>query len=302
MAEDQWHHLEGTYPEPGLFRAYFYDNFTKPLAVAGFSGTVAVLDANGNETASVLLRPGPIANTLEARLQAASVPLKAAAKVKFGAGGKEQRFDFAFSDYSQDPSAVPANTTGTARAGRAQSVSAKASAGSVSAPAIPAPGPAPAAPAGQPSPSTAVAPSAPTVAAAPASPPSPFVDLSQTPPALAEALDESRLPPSPSGLVTQLATRSKEIEDLLHQGNLGQVWLPAMAVKTVALALDAKSGVLPAAARATATSAVDRVVTAAWQLDAYGDLGNRAKIDEAYGRLSAAVAQLQSLYAGRQQP
>jgi hypothetical protein len=29
MAEDAWHHVEGTYPSAGLFRIHFYDNFTR---------------------------------------------------------------------------------------------------------------------------------------------------------------------------------------------------------------------------------------------------------------------------------
>ena len=39
MASDAWHHLEGTYPKAGLFRAYFYDNFTKPIPAGAFSGS-----------------------------------------------------------------------------------------------------------------------------------------------------------------------------------------------------------------------------------------------------------------------
>ena len=35
MATDAWHHVEGTYPENGLVRVFFYDNFTKPLALKG---------------------------------------------------------------------------------------------------------------------------------------------------------------------------------------------------------------------------------------------------------------------------
>ena len=29
MAPDNWHHLEGTYPEEGVFRVYLYDNFSQ---------------------------------------------------------------------------------------------------------------------------------------------------------------------------------------------------------------------------------------------------------------------------------
>ena len=31
MATDAWHHVEGTYPQNGLLRVFFYDNFTKPM-------------------------------------------------------------------------------------------------------------------------------------------------------------------------------------------------------------------------------------------------------------------------------
>ncbi len=52
MAADAWHHLEGTYPQNGLFRVWFYDNFTKPMPVKGFTGTLAIRDASDKEIAS----------------------------------------------------------------------------------------------------------------------------------------------------------------------------------------------------------------------------------------------------------
>jgi hypothetical protein len=47
-------------------------------------------------------------------------------------------------------------------------------------------------------------------------------------------------------------------------------------------------------------SAIKRIVTGAWQLDAYGDLGNRAKIDDAYAQVSSAVADLNASYQAAQ--
>jgi len=71
-----------------------------------------------------------------------------------------------------------------------------------------------------------------------------------------------------------------------------------MATKTVALALDAHTNELPERQRALATAAVKRAVTAAWELDAYGDLGNKQKIADAFGRLAAAITALKAAYAG----
>jgi ssDNA-binding Zn-finger/Zn-ribbon topoisomerase 1 len=46
MAENQWHHVEGTYPAHGTFRLFFYDNFTKPLDPKGFTGRLTT-ETNG---------------------------------------------------------------------------------------------------------------------------------------------------------------------------------------------------------------------------------------------------------------
>jgi len=76
------------------------------------------------------------------------------------------------------------------------------------------------------------------------------------------------------------------------------VWLPAMGTKTVALVLEQHANTLPAAKRAQVNSAVKRVVTSAWEIDGYGDLGNRTKIVEAYQRMATAVADLKAAYEG----
>jgi hypothetical protein len=272
MAEDQWHHLEGAYPQSGVFRAYFYDNFTKPMAPKDVSGTAVILDGAGRELGSYALKPGRISNTLEAHFPASALPLKAAAKVRFTPSSREQRFDFSFADYSKDP-APTATVTRAVPPTTPPPTSVQPRAEGVKAP-----------------------PPTPDAARPSATPASSFVDLSQTPPALAAALDESTLPTSISGLLTELGKRSKEIEQLVHDGNLGQIWLPAMGTKTVALAIATRSSSLPPHQRAAVLSATKRIVTATWQLDAYGDLGNRAKIDDAYAQVASAVANLNASY------
>jgi len=277
MAADNWHHLEGTYPRAGLFRMHFYDDFTKPIAVKGFSGTLVILDATDKEIASFPLAMARGGQTMEAQIKGATLPLKTAAKVKFDKDGAENRFDFTFSDYSKEPPPAPIvkmDSSGGAVAGT--------------------------------NPATTSAPPAQTsggnatqTAQGSVQIPAPSVtDNSQVPAALSAALDEASLPSSTADLIAELTRRGQEVESLVKEGSLAQVWLPAMATKTVALALDSHAGALPERQRALATAAVKRVVTATWELDAYGDLGNKQKIADAYGRLASAIAALKAVYAG----
>jgi hypothetical protein len=117
------------------------------------------------------------------------------------------------------------------------------------------------------------------------------------PPGLAEATDETRLPKDVKGLVAELETRAGEVGKLVNEGELAQVWLPAMGTKTVALALDSHVASLPERQRAAATAAVKQIVMASWDIDNYGDLGNGLKITEAYRRLETAVQSLKAAYA-----
>jgi hypothetical protein len=116
------------------------------------------------------------------------------------------------------------------------------------------------------------------------------------PPALAAVLDESVLPKTIPDLLTELRRRVGEVDSLVKAGSLSEVWLPAMGTKTVALVLGDRATELPADKQAQVTSAVTRVVTAAWLIDGYGDLGNRGKIVEAYDTLAAAITDLEGAY------
>jgi hypothetical protein len=271
MAPDAWHHLEGTYPSAGLFRMYFYNDYSKPMKPTGFTASISLLDANDKDTGvTIPLKPGRISNTLEAALpkEGAMLPLRVLARVKFTATSDPSAFNFTFSETTKEPAATPPPAVTTS-----------------SAPAAPATATAATTPAAQQPP--------PSPAAAPA------VDLSGAPAALLTALDEDALPKTMQGLIAELSKRAGEVEQTVKDGNLGQVWLPAMGTKTVALALESHASTLPERQRALATVAIKRVVTAAWALDAYGDLGNKEKMTEAYEKLASAVADLKTAYGSR---
>lgn len=281
MAEDQWHHIEGTYPSPGLFKLYFYDNFTKPISPKDFTGRVE--REIGDKTEKVNLTRSADGKTLQARVMPGPPPVKLKAWVKFTKDTKENLFDFAFDRMSVDPATPPAAKT-TAVTPRAPA-------------STPASAPKPTAAAS--STPTQAPPAAPPPAAQPPATQAPLIldSPTQIPPALAEALDESKLPGTTPELLVELTARAKEVETLVNEGNLSQVWLPATGTKTVALVLDSRSRELPERQRVAVSASVKRIVTAAWELDAYGDLGNRRKIADAYQRLAAAITDLKAAYA-----
>jgi hypothetical protein len=304
MASDAWHHLEGTYPENGLFRVFFYDNFTKPLSAKGVAGSVVIRDKNDKEIASAPLAIAKNPTTMEAKIPAAdaALPLRATVKMKFTPTMAEQPFDFQFNEYSKDtapagtsigPTATPRPTTTGAAAPPKPAATATASASSAPKP--------PAAASSAPAPSTAAAASQESGTTVIAPPPGsdPFAgEIAPMPPALAAALNEDVLPKDVPGLVAELTNRAGQIDSLVRDGSLSEVWLPAMGTKTVALVLESHAGSLPAAKQAVVHEAVMRVVSAAWEIDGYGDLGNKTKIVEAYDHLKTAVNDLKGAYEG----
>jgi Cu/Ag efflux protein CusF len=106
MADDNWHHLEGTFARPDIFRVYFYDDFTRPLPIQSFSATVAKTDANWKDTGPpIAIQPGRTKdrNTLEVPMPGTKLPVNLALRVKFQPDDKERVFDFTFADYSKEP-------------------------------------------------------------------------------------------------------------------------------------------------------------------------------------------------------
>lgn len=109
MAPDTWHHLEGTYPQPGLFRVYVYDNYSQPLDARTIKGR-AVLNETYDEATRTTreltvftLHPSPDGKYLDAQVGALPLPAEITAKVTFDATRPEDRFDFVFAEPSKEP-------------------------------------------------------------------------------------------------------------------------------------------------------------------------------------------------------
>ncbi len=116
MAPDSFHHIEGVYPEAGLFRLYATDNFREVVDVSTWSGRVVLeeaYDATTDEFTEVVaydLRPSPDGGYLEAVMDDVAVPAEIIAKVIFVEEFPEERFDFIFGEYTAEAGASAAAT------------------------------------------------------------------------------------------------------------------------------------------------------------------------------------------------
>jgi hypothetical protein len=264
MAADNWHHVEGTYPRRGLFRVFFYDNFTQPIDVSKF--TARLLDVNQQP---IELKPGGEKNTLEAALAGEALPVMVALEVAFDKNQTTNHFDFRFTDLSKEPPATPRAAPRPSAAARAGRVAREPTAAPA---AVAAPVSTPAA--------------APTLTSCAANVNRTDVLL------LSEALPEDQ-----AALLKLLAMCKGEVQTLIESGRFGFVYQPTMLGKDIALALEATSKTLPERRRLQASDGVRRVVLSAWELDLYGDLGNQQKLTEAYQRFAAAVGDIDAAYS-----
>jgi hypothetical protein len=294
MAQDQWHHLEGTYPSAGTFRAYFYDNYTQPIDAKAFSGSV-VLQAIDPATkmltdvATFPLRLSRDGKTLEGTLKndprpSKETPTTLVAKVKMTKDGPEQLFTFGFVEYSKDVPSAPAAATTTA--GATAGKPAAPTSAATTTPAKPS--------------TTTTTTAAAQPAPQPAAPAIPAINNCEPNMARTDALLLSdSLPRNSKALLNLLSMCSDEVQKLVQGSQFGFVYQPTMLGKDIALALENYVNEVPAARRAQASDAIRQTVLAAWQLDMFGDMGNQEKITEAFNHFAAAIAAVKTAYAGK---
>jgi len=267
MASDNWHHLEGTYLPSGVFRLHLYDDYTRPLPVAQVrtvAGNVVVKDPQtGQDKTVALTRSG---QTLQGVIGKLAFPAVMYAKVKFKADGPDNRFDFTFDSYSKEPAPGAAPRTTSA-----------------------APAATPATTPGAPAASAAAAPAATATPAASAAAPDPAsgVDPALVPLPIPETVPE---------ILAQLRTRTEQIRSFIDKGSFASIYVPAFQAKDLALALDTHRSGLPAEKQRVAEPAIAKLVRVAYMLDAFGDLGNKQQIVEAYAKFLEAAKDIESSF------
>ncbi len=108
MAPDGFHHIEGTYPEPGVFRLYATDNYREPVDVTMWMGRV-VLEEDYDpatdefiEVEAAALLPSPDGAYLEAEVGDRPLPADFITKIRMVEDYPEERFDFIFSEPTSD--------------------------------------------------------------------------------------------------------------------------------------------------------------------------------------------------------
>jgi len=131
---------------------------------------------------------------------------------------------------------------------------------------------------------------APTASAAPSLDLSAGVDPALIPVPIPETVPE---------MLAQLRTRTDQIRAFIDKGAFAAIYVPAFQAKDLALALDEHKAELPDDRRRIAVPAIARLVRSAYLLDAFGDLGNKQQIVEAYDRFTTAVKDIESAFPAR---
>jgi hypothetical protein len=265
MAPDNWHHLEGTFPQPRVVRIYLYDDYTKPLPrdqMKMIQGRIITTSSKGGKGGAAREVSFPLVQSrngqyLEAKIDSRALPASIVAKVKLKDDAPEYHFDFSFTEFSKQPPAVAA-----------PAIAAKA-------------------------PPRATLPAAAGPAAAADQSPTPSSSLQG--PIVNPAVIQMAIPETVGEIVAQISARNRQIGELIDLGRFTDVWFPAFEAKDLALAMSPHAAQIPGDKRVLLEPTINRLLRAAWLLDAFGDLGNREQITAAYADFRSAVAGIESI-------
>jgi len=104
------------------------------------------------------------------------------------------------------------------------------------------------------------------------------------------------IPETVPEILAQLRARTDQIRAFIDKGSFASIYVPAFQAKDLALALDGHTRDLPVERRKVAAPAITKLVRSAWLLDAFGDLGNKQQISEAYVKFVEAANDIQSSF------
>jgi hypothetical protein len=254
MAPDNFHHLEGAYPSSRLFRLHLYDDYARPLPVAQLRQVKARVVTRESYDAVSHVTKELASFPLVRRGQYLEARIDSAT---FPAQmSAKVQFKADVPEYRFDFT-FPSFTKDPVR-------------------------PAASAPSAASTPKTSS-----ETAPLPALPDAPVP--ADAPPAIDPSLVALPIPETVEEIVEQLKTRSGQVGELIRRGDFTAVYVPAFQARDLALALESRLGNLAPPGRAIAEPAITRLVRTAWLLDAFGDLGNRQQITEAYASFTSAV-------------
>ena len=100
-------------------------------------------------------------------------------------------------------------------------------------------------------------------------------------------------------MLAQLRTRTDQIRGLIDGGSFASIYVPAFQAKDLALALDLRVKDLPPDRRASTSADIANLVRVAYMLDAFGDIGNRRQITEAFIRFAEAASHIDAGFSGK---
>jgi hypothetical protein len=261
MAPDNFHHLEGAYPRSGVFRLYLYDDYARVLPSSQLKRIKArVVTRESHDAATHVtkeLAAFPLLSHNGRYLEARIDVTGVPAQVSAKVQFKADAPEYRF-DFT-----FLAITKDPVLPSSPAAKTLKAGATN-----------APAPPAAQPN----------------------IVEPSVPQPAIDPSLVPLPIPDSVGEIVEQLNTRQQQVGDLIRRGDFTAVYVPAFQARDLAIALEPRLGQLDPAKRASAEPAIARLVRTAWLLDAFGDLGNRQQITDAYTVFTSAVADVVSAF------
>ena len=104
------------------------------------------------------------------------------------------------------------------------------------------------------------------------------------------------IPDTVPEILAQLKARTEQVGSLIDKGIFAAIYVPAFQAKDLALALDDHGSDLTLERRRIAEPAISRLVRSAYLLDAFGDIGNKQQISEAYAKFVEASRDIQSSF------